>query len=302
MANAPLVEADPFTFKEPISHVGRLPGGMLAISGGKGSEFIGLFEPASEALRMRALRVPGALACTPVVFGRGLMAPCKAGQVCWLASEESKSGEQLCEPFQPRVEPGVDVDWLPPVLVSDTQVVLYDGKMSVYLIGVQDQPKMHLGKLGQASVGKSLEASPAVLGQSVFTVDISGSLGMLSLPGLGHGNDTVLGGRRAWGPARVGENLLVSTDDGQLLCVDSKGSSLWRVPLKYGPLAGAPLRIGLHLLLASRTGVVWRIEAATGKELAKVDAGCPLATGPVLCGERLLVGGHDGTLYEVRQP
>jgi hypothetical protein len=62
------------------------------------------------------------------------------------------------------------------------------------------------------------------------------------------------------------------------------------------------LRVGTQFLLASQNGIVWRAEAATGKELAKVDAGYPLATGPVLCGQKLLVGGHDGTLYEVRQP
>jgi hypothetical protein len=72
--------------------------------------------------------------------------------------------------------------------------------------------------------------------------------------------------------------------------------------LEHGPVAGAPLRIGGQLLFASKSGVLWRADAATGKASAKVDAGYPLATGPVLCGQKLLVGGHDGTIYEVRQP
>jgi hypothetical protein len=62
------------------------------------------------------------------------------------------------------------------------------------------------------------------------------------------------------------------------------------------------LLLGNQLVLASRSGFVWKAEAATGKGVNKINTGCPLATGPVLCGQKLLVGGHDGTIYEVRQP
>ena len=107
----------------------------------------------------------------------------------------SKSGDQLAEPFQPRIEPGVNIEWMVPATVSDTQAVIYDGKMAVYLLGVQDQPKTHLEGLGQAAVAKPLGASPAVLGQTVFTVDVVGGLGVLALPGLARGNEAALGGR-----------------------------------------------------------------------------------------------------------
>ncbi|MGB7737428.1 MAG: PQQ-binding-like beta-propeller repeat protein [Thermoguttaceae bacterium] len=294
--------SDNFTFKQPFSYVARLPGGVLAIGGGKGDDHVELFEAASDAPMMRLLKVPGVLACAPAPFGRGLLAPCKAGQVCWLDCDASKSGDQLAEPFQPRIEPGAEIDWLIPAVVGDTQAVICDGKMSLYLLGVKEQPKSHLAGVGQSALPKPLGAPPVVLGQTVFAVDIAGGLGSFALPGLARGNEAALGGRCAWGPARVGDNILVSTDDGQLFCFDAKGARVWRIPLEYGPLAGAPLRLGSQLLLASRTGIVWRADAATGKELAKVDVGCPLATGPVLCGQKLLIGGHDGTLYEVRQP
>jgi len=73
--------------------------------------------------------------------------------------------------------------------------------MIVYLVGVQDQPKPHLEELGQTSLAKPLAASPAVLGQTVFTVDTAGGLGVLTLPALAHGNEAAIGGRCAWGPA-----------------------------------------------------------------------------------------------------
>jgi outer membrane protein assembly factor BamB len=304
VVNDPITASDSFRIPQPISRVVRLAGGLLAVSGGKGGEHVGVFDPTSDAPLMRWLKVPGVLACAPASLGRGLLAPCKSGQVFWLDPDPNKSGGdlQLAEPFQPRIEPGVDVDWMNPVIVNDTQAVIADGKMSVYLVGVQDQPKPHLAGLAQAALAKPLGAPPAILGQTVFAADTAGGLGVLTMPALAHGNETALGGRCAWGPDRVGDSVLVSTDDGQLLCFDSKGTRMWRVSLEHGPLAGAPLRVGSQLLVASRNGIVWRAEAATGKELATVDTGYPLATGPVLCGQKLLVGGHDGTLYEVRQP
>jgi outer membrane protein assembly factor BamB/TolA-binding protein len=302
VVNDPIAVSDSFTFKQPFTYVDRLPGGVLAIGSGNGDDHIELFEPASDAPMMRQLKVPGLLACAPAVFGGGLLAACKAGQVCWLDCDASKSGEALAEPFQPRLEPGAEVGWLNPAVVSDTQAVVYDGKMLLYLLGVKEQPKKHLAGLGQAALPKLLGAPPTVLGQSVFAVDAAGGLRIFTLPGLTPGGDAVLGGRCAWGPARVGDNVLVSSDDGELFCFDGKGARLWRIPLEYGPLAGAPLRIGAQLLLASQNGTIWRADAANGKELAKIETGCPLATGPVLCGQKLLIGGHDGTLYEVRQP
>ena len=225
--------------------------------------------------------------------------PSKGGQVFWI---DPQQGEPLAEPFQPRLEPGAELDWTIPAIISDTQAVLADGKTAIYLLGVQDQPKPHLAALAQTAVAKPIAAPLGVLGQTAFVADASGGLTVLGLPALAHGNEVALGGRCIWGPSRVGDNVFVSTDDNHLLCFDSKGNRVWRVALDHGPLAGAPLRLGDHFLLASRSGFVWRAEAATGKELAKVDAGYPLATGPVLCGQKLLIGGHDGTLYEVRQP
>ncbi len=57
--NEPIVAFDPFTYKHPFTYVGRLPGGMLAVSGGKGDEYIGLFQPASDTplkLRLESAR------------------------------------------------------------------------------------------------------------------------------------------------------------------------------------------------------------------------------------------------------
>jgi outer membrane protein assembly factor BamB len=243
------------------------------------------------------------LACSPTALGRGLVVPARDGQVFWIDPLSDKSTpELLAEPFQPRLEPGAKLDWTMPTVVSDTQVIIADGKMNIYLLGVQDQPKRHLEAIKQTAMAKPITAPIGVLGQTGFVVDSAGALTILELPGLSHGKEIVLGGRCVWGPVRVGDNVLLAGDDNNLHCFDAKGGSVWRVRLEHGPLAGPPLRLGQHFLFASQNGVIWRADAATGKELAKVDTACPLGTGPVLCGQKLLVGGYDGTLYEVRQP
>jgi outer membrane protein assembly factor BamB/TolA-binding protein len=300
VVNEPILTSDPFRIKQPVTHVVSLAGGLLAISDGKGGEQVGVFDPANAAPIMSWVNLKCKLACAPAALGRGLLVPSKAGQVFWL---DPQKGDQLAEPFQPRLEPGMELDWTTPAVISDTQVVLSDGKTTVYLLSLKDQPKPHLEASAQTAIAKPIASPLGVVAQTGFVADTSGALTVLGLPTLAHGNkDVGLGGRCVWGPVRVGENVFVATDANQLLCFDSKGKEVWRAPLENGPLAGAPLLVGNQLVFASRSGIVWKAEAATGKGASKTNTGCPLATGPVLCGQKLLVGGHDGTIYEVRLP
>lgn len=297
--NTPAASIDPFRFSWPVSHVLQLSDGLMAISGGKGSNLVGVFDPKSQSPMFSWVKIPDAIACGPVSFGRGLLAACKSGQVFLI---DPKSGAPLAEPFQPKLEAGVDVHWITPTVFNDKQAILTDGKSNLFLLGVKDQPKPHLTTLAEAAVTEPIVSPLAVLGETVYGYDTAKVLTAFALPKLVRGKEHVLGGRHAWGPGRVGDHVLLSTDDGQLLCMNAKGEQLWQTALAHGPLAGTPLQLGEHYLLASQNGIVWRIEAATGKELGSVAVGCPLGAGPVLLGQRLLVSGHDGTLYEVRQP
>lgn len=300
----PVAVSDPFRIPQPINRVVQLAGGLLAMSGGRGGTQVGVFDPRQPSPTMYWYEMPGKgkLACDPAAFGRGLLAPCLGGQVYWLDPDPRKNGPSLAEPFQPKIEPGAELHWTTPVMIDDAQCVLSDGQTKIYRLGVQEQPKPHLAALAEASIAKPIAAPLAVLGETVFAADSAGALAALKLPALAGGREVAIGGRCAWGPARVGDRVLLATDDNQLHCFDAKGDRVWTAALEHGPLAGAPLRIGDNLLVASRSGIVCRVDAATGKESAKVDVGCPLGAGPVMCGQKLLVGGHDGTIYEVRQP
>jgi outer membrane protein assembly factor BamB len=305
----PVAAAETSRFHQPFDCVLRLADDWTAISSGKGGDPIGVFDSKAPSPMIYWPKLSDQITCAPAVLGRGLLIPGKAGQVFLL---NPQSGEPLAEAFQPRLEPGAEFDWIAPTTVKGEEVLLTDGKSKIYRLGIQDQPKPHLAVLAEAAVSKRIVAPPAVLGETFFMADEAGGLTSYELSKLARIKDIPLGSRCAWGPAKVGDCVLVSTDNDQLFCFDAKGNQLWQKKLEYGPLAGDPLLLEKNMVLASRSGIVWKVDAATGKELGKVNAGCPLGTGPALFTRGggsssaaptvLFVGGHDGTLYEVRQP
>jgi outer membrane protein assembly factor BamB len=159
---------------------------------------------------------------------------------------------------------------------------------------------------GQLEVPQPITSSLATTGSLVVGVDEAGVLTAFQLPELKRLDalEQPLTGRCVWGPAQVGENVLLATDAGELWCIGPDGKPVWPQPagLPYGPLAGAPRAAGDGLVLASTDGMVWRVDAATGEETSQLDVGRPLGAGPVPLGEQLLLIGHDGTLYQVKTP
>ena len=192
--------------------------------------------------------------------------------------------------------------WSPAAVVGDNEVLLAEGHTGLYRIGIQSQPKPHLAALAQVDLAEPLISPLAVLGKMVYAVDAAESLVSFELPDLNAGQPRPLAARSVWGPGRVGDYVLLATDDDQLHCLDANRKVVWQVTLAYGPLAGAPLAIDGHYVLAATSGVIWRVEPATGKELGKIETGQPLGTGPVPLGDGLVVGGHDGCLYTLKMP
>lgn len=299
IVNKPIAAIDASLLRRPINTVVPLANGLLAISGGKGCDQIGVFDPNTPTPLMYWLKLRDELACAPVALGRGILVADRAGRISLL---DPQSGDPLAEPFQPRLEPGEKIEWVAPAVVNDKEVVVANGQGKIYRLGIQDQPKPHLAMLAQTTVAKPIISPLAVAGNMVFGADEGNVLGSFDLSKLDRGKELSLDARCAWGPARIGDHVLTATEDNRLFCVNADGKQLWRTELKYGPLAGAPLRLGGNLILVARGGTICRLEAATGKELGKLDVGFPLATGAAPIGQGLIVGGFDGTIYEVRQP
>lgn len=297
----PDVALDVSQLRQPISDVIHLEGGLLAMTAGEGSDRIAVFDPRRQQKPLSWLSLPDRLACPPIAFAGGLLAPCQIGQVFLI---DPRSGDKQAEPFEPWLESGGSLSWRLPAVAGDREVVLADGRSTLYRVGIKDQPKPVLAALEQQQLSQPVVSPVAVVGEVAYAVDAAGALAVFSLPKLTPvaGKGQSLGGRCVWGPRRVGEHVMLSTDDDRLLCLDGTGELRWQIKMPYGPLAGPPLETGNHYVLAATGGVVWRIEAATGKEVGKIDTGRPLGTGPVLLGKHLLIGGRDGSLYKVKLP
>ena len=299
IAAKPLVSVSASRLWRPLRYVSRLADGRIALSSGEGSELVGTLDPnAAEPMIDWIVDLPGRLACAPAAWGTNLLLATQSGSIL---AVDPLTGRPVDEPFQPKLDSGAEPEWTAPTAVDENRFVIVDAQSKkMFLIGLHDQTSRRLTVLGETTLAKPTAGSPVVLDNTVFLCDDEGGLNRFALPSLTPSVRETLGDRVDWGPARLGDALLMATSEGRLFCYDSKGNRRWQIALEHGPLVGTPLLIGDAYLLASERGVVWRIEADTGETLGAVDLGCPLSTGPVSSGDRLILAGHDGTLYETR--
>ena len=225
------------------------------------------------------LKVPGKLACAPASLGRGLSRRARPARCSWL---DPQSGDPLAEPFQPRLEPGSGSR------LDDSRDrqrhasrVWPTGRSTIYLLGVQDQPKPHLAASAQTAVAKPIAAPLAVLGQTLFLRRRGRRPERVRPAGAGPRQRTVARRPMRWGPAASATTCWSPPTTTTCSASTPRGTSSGaRLAWNIGPWPAVRCGSATHYLLASRSGIVWRVEAATGKELAKVDAGYPLGHRP----------------------
>ena len=230
--------------RQPVSDVVRLDGGLLALAARKGSAVFVLAkdsastvvsDPTKTPNPFIRLALPDPLACRPVNFAGGLLARTKAGQVLLL---DPASGASRAEPFQPRLESGVSLAWREPAVLGPDEFAVTDGRTNLYRVTIQALPKPNLAVADRATTPEPIVAPLAAVGHVVYAADAH-TLVAYELPKLSRGKRWPLSGRSVWGPRRIGQRVLLATDDDQLYCLTADEKLLWQVPLAHGPLAGA---------------------------------------------------------------
>jgi outer membrane protein assembly factor BamB len=297
--DAPAVFIEPARLQQPIGSVTMLEKGVIAIAPTRGASQINVFDPGDSQMRYRWVPLSDKSACPLIELAGGLLVPTEGGAVFLI---DPLSGKPLAAPFQARLDNGVKPAWQKPAACGKQEFILADGKNSLYHIGRVESPKPHLNVTSQVEMASDQTSPAAVVGKLAFVAGEAQTLGIFELPKLNRLNEHKLSGRCVWGPAALGERVLLATDDDQLLCFDAKGEKLWQAALTYGPLAGSPLPVTDGYLFASIGGVIWRADAKTGKEQGKLETGRALASGPAARGGQVLVAGTDGSIYEVKQP
>ncbi|MBN1588192.1 MAG: PQQ-binding-like beta-propeller repeat protein, partial [Pirellulales bacterium] len=284
---------------KPIKDVVRIPNGLIVLSMGRGSDQLSVFDQRRSPKQFRPFVLADPLGTNPVSMAGGLLIPSHLGQVHLI---DARTGKKKAEPFQTRLVADQKVAWRRPAPVDQNSVVLADGIDKVYRLAVKDQPIPSLAAVAEVTLARPIVSDVAVAGSMVFAVDEDGLLQRLALNDLVADKPLTLDGRVTWGPRVAGQNVFLTTENDQLVCLNSAGEIVWKTPLEHGPLAGPPLPVANDYLLAYANGVLVHVEGASGKELAKLETGRPLGTGPVLLGENVLLVGNDGTLYVSEQP
>ncbi len=297
--DVPVVSIDPARLRQPIDELTLLEKGMIALSPSRGATQLNVFDPGDTPLNYRWLGLSDKSACPPINLAGGLLVPTQGGAVFLL---DPLSGKPLAAPFQARLDVGMKPAWQKPAFCGKQEFVIADGKSTIYRIGRVDAPNPHLEVLDQIEAAPDPKTPVAVVGNLAFVACASQTLGVFELPKLKRSNEHKLTGQCVWGPAAIGDRVLLATEDDQLFCFGAKGEKLWQSHLAYGPLAGAPMVVEGGLIIASVNGVIWRVDAKSGKEQGKVETGRALASGPAAVGDKVFVVGTDGSIYEVKQP
>ena len=299
IVDRPLLRVIRGELSRPVAGVVPMPGRLFAmIPGGEPNQIV-LFDPKEEQRRFRWLLVPDSvMACPPIAFAGGLLAPLQNGQVLLL---DPQSTENLAEPFEPELKIASPWTWRQPVAVDAKEAVLSDGDKRLYRLGVDSSREKP--RLVGAGRGEGRRADRLAAGRGRQGRLCRGHVGhapLLLVAVARRGQDApsrrVLrvgsAGLRPPRPAghRQGPPRLPRRPARRAL---ADRSSLWSAGRRAWDA-------GKQFILASRSGVVWRVDAATGKESGKVETGCPLGSGVVEAAGRLFVGSADGCVYEVK--
>ncbi|MFN0018054.1 MAG: PQQ-binding-like beta-propeller repeat protein [Pirellulaceae bacterium] len=263
---------------------------------GSGVQFV---PPAAEAKSAAPVEP---LAAPPLSWAGGRLCVATSGSVELL---DGQSAAPLAEPFQLSIRAGSQLAncSVVPAGPDGESVVISDGRNSVYHLRLEKTPQPRLILTAKISLKSPAISHIAVLDKSAYVVDQTGTLQVLALPDLKAKAGAKLACRDVvMGPAAAGKRILLETDVGELVCLDSAGKQLWKVALAEGPLSGRPLEVGGDILLPTKRGVLLRVGAATGKEIARSDLSQPLAGSPALLGTSAIVPTAAGRILKVAIP
>jgi outer membrane protein assembly factor BamB len=287
---------------EPLDTGVDLDEGRIA-AGAVGSKMLVHFRPDDPRGGLDAIALPAPLAAPLVRWQGGFVAASKVGQVYFY---DGADGQPLADAFQPTLAPAAEFRWLEPAVYgtgASSQLVLSDGVESIYLVERLSDPQPHLAAQQVAAlVSTVLTTRLAVAGDRAFAGTAGGSIASFQLPDLAAQQPVDVGAPLVWGPYAVGEQIVCTTANDELVCLDASTKILWKQPLEHGPAVGAPLADGASMLVAWQAGGLSQIELADGNERAHLDLAETLATGPVPFSTRLLLGAADGTVLVTNRP
>jgi outer membrane protein assembly factor BamB/tetratricopeptide (TPR) repeat protein len=276
-------------------HSTPLPGGYVIYSS-PGTEEV-LWQNGVQG-ESRLIQLPSALACQPVAFGEGWLAPLELGQVFYLDAQE---GKPLAAPFQPPLAAGTTVHWLPPAVIDEEQFVVTDGLKKIYLVELRTEDVPALEATREEEIGESPLVTPlTIAGGMVIAGTQDGSCALFRATNLEPQPSIDLGSAVVWGPYGIGDVAIARTADDRLVALDKGGQVTWERAFSEGRILGPPVLSSGACLLAIDSGSILTVSLADGTDVSQVMLYEPLAGGLAAVAGGWVVTGRDGTLLRVK--
>lgn len=240
-------------------------------------------------------------ACRPVRFGDYLLVAALRGQVFRI---DPQSGLPVGAPFQPELQPNVDVYWREPAVLDPGQSFVIGNANGDFFLVVADGMKslsrldqlVHDAPLLSPLIAVGGNAVGVCRGDTDYLVAVGGN------PKLEIRHRMDLPGGYVSGPVPLNDgHFLVILDTGVALCLDDQLNQVWQADVGADKLAGPPVTIDGQLYLAFESGKLVAIDPDSGDVGNTLELGQPVSGGPVEIGGVWLVPGNDGTLHRIDQ-
>ncbi len=293
-----------------FQHVYHLPDGRFLLLSRSGRGLIYNPNLPDDPMQLVQFSLPSAPSdVDPLFLAENVVVPLRSGEI--VAWNATGTGKPLL-PFQPSLKPGMTVNWLAPVHVSENKAefIIADDQQRLLRIGVVDSGGRRLASLAQATTPEPLVGRLAVLGDTILGLSArsdSDAVWGFNLATLRAGEPIAVPGRVTWGPIVYGDIALLAVagagpDACQLMALDHPLQSRWTAALSEGWPVGATLLNPNELLLATDRGALLRLRVADGTLVASVALSGPAAGSPMVVGTKVWIPATDGGLLHCAIP
>jgi outer membrane protein assembly factor BamB len=236
-----------------------------------------------------------------------LLLPTSQGEIRFLSLPSKPSsaggrGGETIYPFLPPQRPGAATSWLTPTAIDDQRCLAGDREGNLYALAIDAAGEPHLSAMLENQIPGPLITSPMIAGEFATVIQRNNQFDALvpiSLSDLQPTEPLALAGRCRWGPCSVGDLVLLATDPGGLVAVQSPAVEAWTCTLNGELPIGQPLASASSVWIATSAGRLIELARDTGEVVRQVNLGEPLGSGPAIVGHSIVVRAADGTLLLV---
>jgi len=275
-----------------------------------------LLDVAGDDVSTRWLSLPDQLAGRPAAMAGRLVVPGKTGQVYVV---DPTTGEQVVEPFQPRIHVAQPLEWTATSLPAAGELFLANSSGEIFHIGVDRNPQPHLVARKTEKLEVPITGPAIALGELVHAIDERRQLVTLGLPEMNLKTERPLDGPVVGQPTAVGDYFYIQTQtesgeineqesfDGEeseavnkLWCFQQDGTLRWQSAVP--PLTDSIVAKDGALIVAARDGRVLLLTQDSGQISTEISVDVPLSAGPVATASQILLGTRSGAVLQINLP